>query len=271
MALAMTAKHVLEGMSQIQKPHPTHAGSAIFVPARKDKVRLNKSAVSAVYMNSERAEILSVIHASYVESFDIAVCLLAQDCNSEFPLSSATIPLELTTPQIGDVVHMVSLTRLRMEEINPPVDATGTGRSNLIERAISIRVGKVSGVYPNGLRQYKWPCFTTTIPAEPGMSGGFVYRPVDGRTVAACGIICADGSSEESRSNAKFCGESVIGCTWPALALRIPNSIPKSDGPELPTIYEMMKIGKVPPPIEGILGVDFINHGQDKISLKVRS
>jgi len=53
------------------------------------------------------------------------------------------------------------------------------------------------------------------------MSGGFVFAPKDGETIAACGVVCADNSSMEARGSLLLSGESVVGLTYMALGLNI--------------------------------------------------
>lgn len=159
--------------------------------------------------------------------------------------SPVSIPLDCRTPSIGDLVHMISHTEMDVSESAPPRVQDGLGQTLKIARTVNIRIGRVTGVYEDGLRQYRWPCFTTSIPAEPGMSGGFVCLPETGTTVAACGIICADATTDEARGNMLLSGESVIACTWPGLGLRVPDSIPPDDATPKMTIYDMIKMGRM--------------------------
>src|SRR5712664_1396239 len=93
---------------------------------------------------------------------------------------------------------------------------------------------------------------TTSIPAKPGMSGGSVYRPRDGVTIGACGIVCADNSPEESHHDFLQCGDSVIACAWPTLSLRFPLMVPSPADAPTHTLFEMVHRGLLPPPLGGI-------------------
>jgi hypothetical protein len=164
---------------------------------------------------------------------------------------------------LGDVVHVISQDGMLLDERAPPTDASGKEQVLSLTKRVSIRIGVVTGVHPQGLRHYTWPCFTTSVPAEPGMSGGFVTLPRDGETIAACGIICADSSSSDARIDQTKCGESIIACAWPALGLRVPETIPST--PETPTLslYEMMKSGRIDRPAGGLECIRFAekDHG----------
>jgi hypothetical protein len=172
-------------------------------------------------MCSTHASMMNVLHVGYNQTLDIACCMVAPQDEQDPPFQPVSLPIDTAVPVLGDVAHMVSLENMTVEEHIPPTDASGTGQVLAVTRRVSIRVGVVTGVYLGGFRQYKWPCFTTSIPAEPGMSGGLVTLPRDGNTIGACGIVCADNSTPEARSNPLQCGESVIACAWTALSLRI--------------------------------------------------
>jgi hypothetical protein len=153
--------------------------------------------------------------------------------------------LDLQSLSIGDLVHMVSIYKMNVLESVPPREKDELGQIIKIAQAVNIRIGHVTGIYKKGLRQYQWPCFTTSIPAEPGMSGGFVCLPKAGTTVAACGVISADNSGKESMKNMLLPGESVVALTWPALGLRLPENIPLLEDTNKVTIYDMIKTGRM--------------------------
>ena len=94
---------------------------------------------------------------------------------------------------------------------------------------------------------------------KPGMSGGFVYLPRDGITIAACGIVCADNSLFEARTDQLLCGESVIACAWPALCLNVPKFA--DAGSPLRTLYEMMRAGDMPTAVGSIDRIQVIDLG----------
>ena len=196
---------------------------------------------------------------SYNETLDVACCIIAPQEKYAAPFKPTSIPIDTSVPRVGEVVHMVSHDTMEISEIVGPADQSGTGQKFSIMKRVSIRVGVVTALYPNGFRQYKWPCFTTSIPAEPGMSGGLVLLPRDGEIIASCGIVCADIPSEnKARSNWNECGESVVASAWSVLCLPVPESIPAT--PETPTmsIYELMRSGRIDEPIGGLSCIQFI-------------
>jgi len=251
-ALVVSAKHVFsEGVLRAQRPAPGHAPSALFIHQKDLDPSLEPDRLKAIYMGSATATMLNTIHLNYNDSLDLAACVLVPQDN-ETITQHVAIPLDTGQPSIGAVVHMVSLDGLQVDERIPPQAQDGKGQVIVTSRRVSIRVGIVTGLYPAGFRQYKWPCFTTSIPAEPGMSGGFVYFPRENVPIAACGVVCADNSTEEARRNFFQCGESVIAFAWSALALRLPLSFPSQPTEYGHTLYEMIRLGHVPLPLGGI-------------------
>lgn len=256
-AIVITAKHVLEHVRNIQRPVPWHAPSPLFVPASAKAPLLHEEKLRALWMGTESGDMLFTRHLTYHDSLDIACCLLAPQEEYATQFKPIPIPLDTTRPSIGDVVHMVSQGGMKISDRLPPTNVSGAGQIFTAHRRVSIRIGTVTAIYPQGFRHYPWQCFTTSIPAEPGMSGGFVYLPRDGMPIAACGIVCADALASEKITDYSVCGESVIACAWVALTLKVPQYY-ASDAP-LCTLLEMMKAGAMPTAVGGIDHIQIID------------
>jgi hypothetical protein len=250
-ALVLTAKHVVTGLGRKQRPPRSYAHLP-FVPFHETEPSLEPEKLKVLWMCSTHASMMNVLHVGYNQTLDIACCMVAPQDEQDPPFQPVSLPIDTAVPVLGDVAHMVSLENMTVEEHIPPTDASGTGQVLAVTRRVSIRVGVVTGVYLGEFRQYKWPCFTTSIPAEPGMSGGLVTLPRDGNTIGACGIVCADNSTPEARSNPLQCGESVIACAWTALSLRTPDWIPPTATTPASSLYEMMQTGRMDIAIGGI-------------------
>jgi hypothetical protein len=187
-AFVLTAKHVLlEGVLRIQRPVPFHAGSALFLPKGSRIPSLAPDRLKVIWMGEQSAALMSVVHASFNESTDVACCVIGSQELHASSFVPTSIPLHTMVPSVGDMVQMVSLDKMVIDELSPPTDSAGTGQMTSITTRVSVRHGTVTGDYPNGLRQYGWPCFTTSIPAEPGMSGGFVCLPIQGQPLQLAG------------------------------------------------------------------------------------
>ncbi|MED5618128.1 trypsin-like peptidase domain-containing protein [Ideonella sp. BN130291] len=265
LALVATAKHVLtEGVSQFQGLGRTSSPSAIFVPDRIN-VSLSPEHLKAVWVDGRSAGLLDVHCASYNASHDVAVCAIGPQEREPPPFDPRSVPFHTELPSVGDPAQMVAIDEMKVGESEPPSDRTGQGQVLIVSRRVSIRLGVVTGVFPRGLRQYRWPCFTTSIPAEPGMSGGYLFIPKPGTTVAACGVVCADASSDEARINQSVAGESIIGCTWPALGLSLPEHIGQ---PKTRTLLEMAASGEIPMPVGGVEHIGFTTGAQGEQAIQ---
>lgn len=259
-ALAFTAKHVLtEGALNIQRPVPRHAASAIFVPKSSTIPSVEESKLRAFWMGSNSGDLLFTRHVGYNDSLEIACTILEAHPAFKNNFKPHNILLDANEPSKGDVVHMISLDQLEISNYSPPTDISGSGYSFSINRRVSIRVGTITEVYPKGYRQYKWLCFTTSIPAEPGMSGGMVFVPADNKPISICGIVSADASTDEAKANNALCGESIIASAWTALSLQLP--VIYKPVPPMKSIYELMKNGQTSHAI-GLENISYIDLGQ---------
>lgn len=259
--LVVSAKHVFsEGVLRAQRPTPGHAPSAMFVHPRDRIPSIEPDRLKVMWRSSVTAAMLNAVHNNYNHAFDIASCILVLQ-QTELITPRVAIPLDIDEPSVGAVVHMVSLDGLQVEEATPPQDSDGKGQIISTTCRVSIRVGVVTAIYPKGFRQYRWPCFTTSIPAEPGMSGGFVYFPRGGVKIAACGVVCADNSMNEARHDFSQCGESVIALAWPALSLRLPLKLPSEQTDPGHTLHEMIHLGHVPPPLGDLNRIRLLETG----------
>ena len=269
----LSARHVVvKGVFDIQTPNPVFAPSALFVPESRYAPKLDPGRLKVLWMGacSDEVGALDMPWLNF-NSTDIACGIVTQQAEHRIPFNPTVIPIDTAVPAVGDIVHMVSQAEMSVNETVRPQGRGLLGQELTIARRISIRRGLVTGVY-GSYRQYGWPCFTTSIPADPGMSGGFVYIPrPDGEVVAACGVVCADNSLDNARTDFRVCGESVIGCTWPALGLRYPEGLPANHETPSKTIYEMMLEGNLPMAIGGIDRISIRDDGEGNVQMSWRA
>jgi len=270
-ALVISAKHVLlEMVFDIQQPVKKYDTSSPFIPKSFKMPSLEPTKLKSIWMGSENADLLNTAHANFNDSLDIVDYVITPQESHTQSFKPVSIPIDINVPSIGEVVHMVTLDGMEVTEIKSPNVVNGTGQLLQIKRRVNIRVGVVTNIYPQGFRQYKWPCFTTSIPAIPGMSGGFVTIPREGETIAACGIVCADNSINAAYNDYFQCGESVVACAWTALCLNVPITIPSSPDPPTRTIYQMMQDGDMDKAIGDIENIEVIDLGNGDYTIKNR-
>ena len=126
-ALVMTAKHVFtEGVLRVQRPHPSYAASALFIPKSAQTPSLEPEKLKLMWMGSESAMALNATHACFNDSLDIASCIVLPQ-NDESINNATSIPLDVDVPEIGDVVHMVAMDGMD-SQITSPARENGIGR-----------------------------------------------------------------------------------------------------------------------------------------------
>lgn len=253
--IVLTAKHVFEGVHSVQTPRQRHNPStpSFLIPSKYTQPSLDPKRLQVLWSGTENAGSMNTIWASYNNSSDIAAAIIMPQQEDPLPFHPTAIPIDTITPSVGEIVHLVSIDNMSAKEIATPVDRSGKGQALRLYRRISIRRGTITSVNPEGYRQYKWPCFTTTIPITGGMSGGFAYIPRDdGTTISACGVISADLDPHETKTDQTKCGISVIASTWPALALQLPDQVPAPEGVPTLSLLEMAQQGRITMPTGGI-------------------
>jgi hypothetical protein len=271
MAVVISAKHVLEeGVTRIQRPESVVAATNLYVLSRLTRPSLDKASLKASWMGSSHSLMLDALHVEYTDALDLALCLLVRQENEISPFLPASIPVDVTIPKEGDIVHLVSFDQMRVDEHAAPQDASGSGQVISVHRRVRIRRALVTGVYQKGLRQYRWPCFTTSAPMEPGMSGGFVYMPRDGQTIGACGIICADNSPQDSFHDEMVPGESIIASSWPSMCLRVPTHLPASPQTPLRSLFELANSGDIDRPLGNFHNLYLVDRGEDVQEIGIR-
>ena len=260
-ALAITARHVLsEGVARFQRPHRLHEPSALPIFLTPTEPSIGPKDLRAIWMGDEDAGILNVVGVEYNTALDIALCTLVPQPAVPCKFRAVSIPIDTAVPKVGDAIHLVSHGEMDVTEFAEPA-SDGDGQGLLLGKALNIRVGTVTGVYPNGYRQYRWPCFTTSVPARKGMSGGFVSLLRQGQTIGACGIVCADNSTESAHVDYTETGESVVACSWPSLILRVPEGL---------ALFEMMQRGHMPMALGGIEHIYFEKRGDGEWHLGLK-
>lgn len=263
-ALVLTAKHVLsEGVLLGQRPEFPYAPSALFVPRGLKTPSLNPEKLKAVWLGDVTGLTLNVVHCHYLDNLDVALCVVAPQEGDDKHFQPISVPLDTSVPKIGETIYMISLEEMRVAEVCEPNGSDGAGQELQLTRSTSIRAGVVTGIHLNGFRQYRWPCFTTSIPAKPGMSGGLVafFRP--GQPIAACGIVCADNSTDASHLDVMQSGESVVACAWTALGLSAPDHIPSTADTPSKTIYEKMVAEEIDVAVGGLEGFELQRSDSD--------
>lgn len=223
MLLVLTAKHVIEdGVIKVQRlihnRNPT-APSILFEPA---KPQIGPKQLRAVWMGSDKVDMLFVRHVAYAVNLDVALCVLEAQSTLRLGIHklAPSIALDTSLPKIGELINVVTLAGFEFDGSSPEGDGEGVWR--VTTRPV-VRVGTVRSHEEKSMG-HDGPSFTTTIPTDGGMSGGFAYIPRDGKAVAACGIISTGAKEDEGQGDFRISGCSTVVGILGALALQVPTS-----------------------------------------------
>jgi hypothetical protein len=243
--VVVTAKHVIEGLQLYQRPQ-RHAPSAVPGLFIQPKVSPDPRHLKVLRGDHAGVQLMNVAYVTYSDNLDIALCVITPQETAE-RVAPHAVPLDCGTPAVGDVVHLVSCGGMNVGEKSPPLERDGKGQTLRIERSVCIRIGTVTAVHNGGYNQYRFPCFSTSIPAEHGMSGGLVYMPREGKTVAACGIVSADlDITHRPRVDFYSSEKSIISCAWPLLGFSLPVGILPDGSTSNELIYNLIRAGDMP-------------------------
>lgn len=262
-AIALSAKHVFTGAGGFQRP-ARHAPSAVFFNEKSLLPSLSENELRGCWMGSESADFLFTRFMGVNDNLDIASAIFEAQREFKDEFKPSTVLIDANEPVVGDVVHMISLDKFSISNYSPQTNISGTGWSFSLNRRVSIRVGTVTAVYPKGHRQHKFPCFSTSIPADPGMSGGMVFVPADGKPISICGVVSSDFSCDEARTNQSICGESLVASAWPSLSLPLPEMFQSKSATT--SIYDLMNQGRLPEAV-GIDKVFYQQTGEDSATI----
>ncbi|HEY3148821.1 MAG TPA: hypothetical protein VGJ75_20835 [Dongiaceae bacterium] len=238
-ALALSARHVLEQAGRIQRPHSKHAPSALaeFLPRTLPSIRSED--LRMAWMGADHGTMLRVVHASFADHDTMVYTLIPQDDIERARFKPSVLPLDLSIPKIGDQVCI--FTQLGMDEMHSYL-YHGERWGFTLHRKAEMFTGVVTHVGLRGHRQHKSACFTISVPTLAGMSGSPVYIVPKTGPIGVCGVVSTDFSSDYE--DGMTCGESVITCAWLSLAIPIPEELREGTG-EM-TIYDFMKRGLMP-------------------------
>jgi hypothetical protein len=212
LAVACTAAHVLRYVHEIQNPIHWHHPSALreFLP-EAEPIDLDRRRVRAIHLNARKEVEPAILGWAFWEkTFDVAFFSLIRQKEAVTKQFEVAYEIDDSEPEVGDVVVAMGYEWM---EISNDFQKDSGHEGFQFGRRLLMRVGRVSGVYPEGLRLCKGPCVETTVPVFPGMSGGPMMRVgMAGEAMRPFGLISSDPSFGEpaDKWNRSIRGSSVI-------------------------------------------------------------
>jgi hypothetical protein len=219
-ALVMTASHIFHLHGLIQTPKDRYPSTPLpdfkIHPGELFPVDVEK--VKAIYHPGNSTGICIIAGISIIPEVDIALCAVELGQDYTGPVFTHQLGLDSRPPKIGDEVVAIGFSGMDSDWHH----VTGDKKKPYadIMQQVEMRIGKVTGIFPNGSRHESWPCFETTIPIDAGMHGGPVLPfSLSNLTMNACAVVSADMSPRSSFNNFCVSGYSVMAMTWPSLFL----------------------------------------------------
>lgn len=220
-AIAVTAAHCLEEASKYDIPtRAASAPSSLFQVERREQ-KWNRIELSTLLSHPHVPPFMS-LPVDVEEAFsnlktDVAFLLVTPDEDYREAIKlTRQIGLLSAGPDLGEKVLVAGYfeTEVRTfhhrESDGKAVFQAVSGKFQVVEAA-------VTGVFPQGIRDIKWPCFQLDCPLFSGMSGGCVLV-TRGTNLLAAGVISRDLSlSAAASGEAAFA--AIIG---PSLETRFP-------------------------------------------------
>lgn len=220
-ALVVTAAHNLEGMTKAQTPWTLSHPSALpeFAVGSTQGLSLDRQFFRAVYKKNSTVEFCVIGQVSWVPELDIALLSIHPQEQTDREVFGDAVRIDSAIPREGQGVFMIAYDKMEVQD--QTIDEAGHISSTLA-RVVALRRGVISAVHLRGTRLSTWPCFETTIPTDPGMSGGMFIWPGEGdQKIVACGVLSSDVSSPDAWKDFRVAGQSNGAMLWPAMGLTI--------------------------------------------------
>lgn len=205
------------GSPQIQ----VHAGEIFSVDPKK---------IRAVYKSDTFVDACKINGVSIVPELGIALCAIEFQKDYKGPDFSVQLGLDSRPPEKGDEVIAVGFSAPPSGKEDASLDKKN---KTAITRKFEVRRGKVTGVFNMGIGDISWPCFETTIPVDPGMTGGPVMPfCITNPGLNGCAVISKDISHKKSFEDFSMPGHSIMAMIWPAFLLPYKTESKKADAAE---------------------------------------
>lgn len=214
-----------------------------FIPKSAKQPQVNKERLRALWIGESAGDMCVVHSVQFNDVLDIATCLISRQDHAKDNSDIQAFAMDTSIPQPGSKIALITSSGLDLKEIS--INKNLEKQLLAISKNIVVRMGVVTSVNPTGQRQHQFPSFETSIPVEPGMSGGLVYKPIENEPIATCGVISSDFSDEASFSNFYTSGNSLMSMIWPSVGMSIPDTVPPVRDRPNRTILDFIRAGEI--------------------------
>lgn len=209
-----TAAHVVEYLRAVQHAPPAHHASTPpeFRPP-PEPLRLDRERLRALLFDGRQVNVPVVDWLIWDEHADIAFLGLKDQKPEAARVVQGGCRLTSERPMVGTRVAILGYDDT--EVVDSERDGTGFERFSVARRLV-LRAGTVLRLHPNGHALCRGPCFETTIPISPGMSGSpVVLLGQSGEPLSVIGVVSTSASIGEATLDRRISGDSIIAYIAP--------------------------------------------------------
>ena len=239
-AIALTAAHNFDAIARLDRPYETYHPTTPqeFRPVYRNIV-FNNLTPRVVYQFDERGTTCTprISQAYTVLPLDIAVLILRiPDTIPGDPVFSEKLPIDSSPPTAGSPIKVIGYWNMSADPIEVGPSTANTTRLTI---SMAQRNGNITGAFPSGLRNKRWPCFQCSTAFDSGMSGAPILDTSGEQHVV--GIASSDSSLTSSfvASGA----DAVASMLWPAMTIKLGNE--NLGGMNGPTLLDLAREGLI--------------------------
>ena len=241
-ALAVSARHVFEEVGRIRKPHErSHPSMPNIFRTTQAIVDMSPRHVAAMFFDGAAGAICEVLSIFALDELDIALFVVKKPAGASGAQLTTKCSVDTEPLRPGEEIAIAGL----RQQIESEADH-GSSIQYRVQRAVTLRYGRVSGSYITGGRS-PWPAAETTIPVHGGMSGGPVFRMhADGYLKGVSAIVAKDLSPPEAFASTATAGHSTCAMLWPAMLMQVPFMLKRgNDEIQASSLRDLVKIGLI--------------------------
>lgn len=235
-ALALTAAHNFHHVASIQRPWTTHHPTTPkeFILNEPRPLSIDRRNVRAFCGGKDNMDMCIIGEVSAVKEMDIAVFTLFLQRHIETDWLKHRCSVDFNIPKRGQCVWMLSYADMNLSD-----ESLDEQTHIRMQRRLTLRKGVITDIHTQGVRNYTWPCFETTIPIDSGMSGSPVLSFGEiGDPIVACGVAC--GGLEHCKDY-KVSGGSICSQLWPVSGLSVNATLPEQTKLQKTTVLEFVR------------------------------
>ena len=213
-AVFCTAAHVVEQLRAIQQGPPRyHPSTPPEFRPQPESLKVDRKLLRAMFFDGKQINVPIVEWLAWDELADLAFLGLRDQRPDAPRLFNGDLRVTSARPDVGARVAILGYDGTVV--VDAERDGRGFERFSIARRLV-LRAGTVVRLHAKGHALCRGPCFETTIPVSPGMSGSPVVQlagPCEPMTLV--GVVSSSPSMGESVLDRRVAGASIIAQITP--------------------------------------------------------